>query len=206
MKTLIFDFDGTIANSFETLLTIFEDITKRPEKLTVKEINTLRGQPLKQIIKQLKIKRWQIPRLVIKAKRSLALKMISISPFPDIPEALKQLHGNGSQMFILSTNSTQSISGFLKKNGLDGYFTRIYGDIGLRSKSSALKKLMKKESLDPKKCIYVGDEVRDIEAAKKAGIGSVGVTWGFNDKKAIVNAQPDFVADSPKNLAEYLIS
>lgn len=206
MKTLIFDFDGTIADSFETLLAIFEDITARPQKLTAAEIKNLRGSSLKEIVKYLKIRRWQIPKLVIKAKRQIALKMPSIKTFKGMPEVLNQLHGQNYKMFILSTNNSENISKFLKTNGLDDYFVKIYGDIGLRSKASALKKIMKKEKQRPSDCIYIGDEVRDVLAAKRAGIKSIAVSWGFNFPETLNKANPDFLAKTPEDISKYLTS
>jgi len=41
----------------------------------------------------------------------------------------------------------------------------------------------------------VGDETRDIEAAKAAGFQSVAVTWGYNSKKVLENARPDFIVE-----------
>ncbi len=201
---MIFDFDGTIADSFESVLTIFEEITKRPEKLTAEEIDILRGQSLRQIIKYLKIKKWQLPGMVFKAKKLIGVRITEIKTFPDMPETLKQLRNNGCGMYILSTNSADNIDRFLKKNGLDGYFAGISGDIGLQGKASALKKIIGRYKLDKSSCYYIGDEVRDILAAKKAGVTSVGVTWGFNDPAAIKDAKPDFIADSPKGLLKIL--
>jgi phosphoglycolate phosphatase len=204
VKALIFDFDGTIADSFETLLAIFEEVTKRPEKLTTNELKELRGKSLKEVIKYLKIKRWQIPRLILKAKSSVAVKIVDIKPFPDMPEMLRQLSKDGYKLYIMSTNSSANIDKFLKRNKLDDCFTKVYGDIGLRSKSSALKKLMKKEKLKPDGCTYIGDEVRDIEAAKNAGITSVGVAWGFNYPEALESAKPDAIAKIPQDLIKIL--
>jgi phosphoglycolate phosphatase len=200
VKTLIFDFDGTIADSFETLLAIFGEIHARPQKLSPQEVEDLRGQSLKQIIKYLKIKRWLLPRLILKAKKLLGIKMKDIHAFQYLPQVLRQLHREGHQMFILSTNSEQNIALFLKNNKLDSCFTTVYGDIGLRSKSSAIKKIIKKEKLKRADCVYIGDEVRDIQAARKAKVTSVGVTWGFNNSSAIKNAQPDILAQKPKDL------
>lgn len=204
MKALIFDFDGTIADSFEIFLKIFEEITGR--QLTDEEITSLRGESLKSIIKYLQIRRWQIPRLVLKAKKLIAASRPAVKTFSGVPAMLVQLHSSGHPMFILSTNSSQSISEFLKKNRLENCFAGIYGDIGLRSKASALKRIIKKERLTQAECVYIGDEMRDIEAARKAGITSVGVTWGFNDSKAIALARPNFTAKTPGDLARYLTS
>jgi phosphoglycolate phosphatase len=204
VKTLIFDFDGTIADSFETLLGIFEEITGR--KLSGQEITDLRAKPLKYVLKYLQIRRWQIPRFVLKARRSLNSKMAGIKIFSGMDKTLEQLGSGGHQMFILSTNDERNIVQFLRTNRLDGYVSKVYGNIGLRSKSSALNKIIKREKLDRQNCVYIGDEIRDIEAAKKAGITSVGVTWGFNSPDAIKNARPEILAQKPSDLTKYLTS
>jgi phosphoglycolate phosphatase len=200
VKTLIFDFDGTIADSFELLLAIFEQIAPRPQKLTAEEIKQIKGENLRQITKYLKIRRWQIPRLLFRGRKLLSIKILSVKPFPAIPGVLKQLDSVGLDMYLLSTNSPDNINKFLKKNGLETYFKNIYGDIGLRSKASAINRIIKKEHLNRVDCVYIGDEVRDVEAAKKAGVKSVGVTWGFNNAQAIKTADPDITANQPKDL------
>jgi phosphoglycolate phosphatase len=204
VKTLIFDFDGTIADSFEMLLSVFGEITGRQQKLTPAEVKALRGKSLGGIIKYLKIKRWQIPRMVIKAKKLITLQITTIETFSGMAEALGRLTKAGHPMFILSTNSSENISAFLKNNNLDDYFVSVYGDIGLRSKSSALKKIMRKEKIKAADCVYIGDEVRDIEAAKKANVTPVAVGWGFNFPEALEAADPSALAQKPKDLLKIL--
>lgn len=201
---MVFDFDGTIADSFETFLEVFEIVAKRPQKLTAEEIKKLRGENLRGIIKYLKIRKWQIPRMVLEAKRLLAARVLKLDTFPGMPGTLKELNGRGYLVYILSTNSSANIEKFLKNRAIDSYFSKINGDIGLRSKSSALKKLVKNERLKSGDCYYIGDETRDVEAAKKAGLTSIGVTWGFNYPASIKASKPDFVARSPKDLLKIL--
>jgi len=200
---LIFDFDGTLADSFETLLNIFNEISGRPKNLTTHEVLELRGKSFKDVVRYLKIKPWQIPPLILKAKRLAATKIDKVPAFAGVPQTLKQLNQSGHEMFIVSTNSTANIEKFLKNIGAESYFMNIYGDIGLRSKSSAIKKIIRKEKLNRHDCFYIGDEVRDIEAAQKAGVSSIGVTWGFNTPEAIKRATPLMVARSPKDLIKY---
>lgn len=203
-KTLIFDFDGTIADSFETLLEAFEDITRRPQKLTAQEVKDLRGKKLKQIIKYLKIKPWQIPRLILQAKPEVKRRMHSVKPFDGLPSVLKQLHKDGHQMFILSTNDPATIRDFLSAYKLESCFDAVRGNIGLGGKAGALKKAIKAHKLNKKDCVYIGDEVRDVQAAKKAGIAPVSVGWGFNYPKALEKAKTSALAHRPKDLLKIL--
>lgn len=201
MKTLIFDFDGTIADSFEVILEIFEEIYPKPQKLTRREIQILRGKPVKEIFAYLKIRRWQIPKLLFRGKQAMASKMNKIQPF-DLKASLKSLKKSGYQMHILSTNTPSNIEVFLKNHALDGYFKSIQGNIGIRGKAPALKKLLRKQGLAAADCIYIGDEVRDIDAAKKVGMTSLSVTWGFNTPQSLKRAEPDIIVHKPRELAK----
>jgi phosphoglycolate phosphatase len=204
VKTIIFDFDGTIANSFATLVGVFEEIAPRSQRLSAAQIDYLRSQPLKEILKYLKIRRWQIPRFLIKGRRALAAKISSIKPFAGLPKVLEKLHHQNYQMFILSTNSTENINKFLKANKLDQYFVKIYGDIGLRSKASALRKVMKEEHIPARQVVYIGDEVRDIDAAKKVGIAHISAGWGFNHPDALKRAKPTAFAANTSEIPKIL--
>jgi phosphoglycolate phosphatase len=65
-----------------------------------------------------------------------------------------------------------------------------------------LKRIRRTFSLAHGEIVYVGDETRDLRAAQKAGIPSVGVTWGFNNKKSLAAFKPALLADEPKDLLQ----
>jgi phosphoglycolate phosphatase len=202
MKTLIFDFDGTIADSFSVLIEVFGQLVKNADKIGVNEIEELRGMSVSQIVKRLKIKRWQIPRLVIRGRQALGLQIDTIQLIKDLGPVIRSLHRQGYRMFILSTNSSLNIQRFLKNNGLDDCFANVYGNAGVLSKTSALKKLMAKERLAAGDCLYIGDEIRDITAASKAGLDYISVSWGYNNKQSLEAQNPMKLVDTPKQLAE----
>jgi phosphoglycolate phosphatase len=202
MKTLIFDFDGTIADSFEVLVHVLGQLVKKADKLEAAEIEELRGMTVMRIIKHLKIKRWQLPRLAVRGRKEMGLKIDTTLPIRGLPEVLKELHGEGYRMLILSTNSPLNIQRFLKNNGLEGCFANVYGNAGVLNKTAALKKLMSKERLAASGCLYIGDEIRDITAARKAGLDYISVSWGYNNKKSLEAQKPMILVDTPKQLAD----
>jgi phosphoglycolate phosphatase-like HAD superfamily hydrolase len=65
---------------------------------------------------------------------------------------------------------------------------------------------LRKESLNPEEVVYVGDETRDIEAAKKSQIKVIAVTWGFNSKQVLAAQNPDFLIDRPEELIKVIES
>lgn len=104
---------------------------------------------------------------------------------------------------ILSSNNKTNIVKFLKNYRID-FFDFIYSEKNLFGKSRAIDNLLKKQDLKPQEIIYVGDEIRDIEAAKKSKIKVVAVTWGFNTKAILEKMKPDFLVENPDELLKIL--
>jgi phosphoglycolate phosphatase len=64
--------------------------------------------------------------------------------------------------------------------------------------------MCKKHQIHHSEVIYVGDEDRDIIAAKKAKIKNIAVSWGYNSKNKLRQLNPDFLVNSPKEMVSYL--
>ena len=79
------------------------------------------------------------------------------------------------------------------------FFDFIYTGKSVFGKKNIIKKAMKQQKINRNKIIYVCDEIRDIEAAKKLEIKIIAVTWGYNNKNAL-EKDPDFIIDVPEDL------
>lgn len=64
--------------------------------------------------------------------------------------------------------------------------------------------LLRKYGIRPEETIYVGDETRDIEAARKTNIEIIAVSWGYNSKQLLEKQKPDFLIDKPRQLVDIL--
>lgn len=200
MKAVILDFDGTIADSFAVFVETLQEIVKRPELLTPQEVKQLRGLTTRQIITHLHIRWWELPRLVIHGRRIIAQKIGRVHVFPGMPAELKKLTADGYKLYIISSNDQTAIQLFLHKHDLAPYIQSVT-TTGLNNKARHIRRLLKRHRLTPKNCVYIGDEVRDMQAAHKAGVGSIAVSWGYNTKQALAKTQPSCVVDSPKELS-----
>jgi phosphoglycolate phosphatase len=203
-KAIIFDFDGTIADSFEVFARALEKILKRKQTLSDGEIANLRNSSFQEVIKKLDVKKWQLPVLVIKGRKEMGKHMDSVNVFDGIPEALKELFEQGYKLYIVSSNDGRSIANFLDKNQLGAYITRTQANIGLFGKVKTLNRLRKAEGFSADECIYVGDETRDIEAAAKAHMKCIAVGWGFSNPNKLRSYKPSIVVNNPKDLARSL--
>lgn len=198
-KNIIFDLDGTIADSFDVFVQAIETVTKRHDNITDEEINYLKTLTVMQIVNKLGIKKWQLPGLIIRGKREMHRNMAKVKPFQDMPGIIKKLSGNYN-LFILSTNSKQNIDYFLNKYALESYFKNVYADIGLLSKAKSLKKLCVIEELKISESVYIGDEIRDYLASKKVKINFIAVGWGYSDADTLRSYKPNALVMKPSEL------
>lgn len=199
-KAIIFDFDGTIADSFAIFIEALSVVIRRRPPLTTNDIDELRkSSSIKEIIKKLGIKPWQMPLVIARGRREISARMERIAPFTGIAQALKEISAEYT-VYIVSTNSEENITGFLEKHGMADYIHVIHGGISIMRKHKSLKKLLKKENLTESFCLYIGDETRDIEAARKTGIKCIAVEWGYSRPDALRRHTPDALVARPEDL------
>jgi phosphoglycolate phosphatase len=206
IKIVLFDFDGTIADSFTVVQNIFYEITGKPRIKDPVEIERLRKMTTLAAVRELHIRPWQIPGLLIKGRSAMAQHINDIPIFPGMVQTIRKLHADGFELYVMSSNSAQNVQDFLKHHSLDSYFLRVYGNIGLLNKAAAIRNVMRRNRFAPEECAYIGDETRDIEGAKRAGITIISVPWGYNDRGLLAHHQPDVIVSSPQEIITYLES
>lgn len=200
---LIFDFDGTIADTLHSLIEIYNRLADELgfKKIESDEINKLQDNSIQETLQYLNIPLLKFPMIVAKAKKALHNEIERINPIDGLKDILHQFKSLDFKMGILSSNSLKNVTEFLKNNNLD-LFDFIHTTSKIWSKNHSLKTLMNKKQLNCSQVIYIGDETRDIIAAQKAGICSVAVTWGYNSCKALEAHHPDHLIHSPQELLQ----
>lgn len=198
-KTLIFDFDGTLADTFGIAVGLLRRMVKDPRKTNATGVEHLRSLPAREALHWVGVRWWNLPYILYLGRKEVRAHMGSVEAFPGMTATVQQLHEDGHQLFILSSNSTKNIEIFLKHNKLKTYFDGFWGGKGIFAKAAAIKKVVQENNLKLEDCIYIGDEVRDADAAGQAGIAFIGVTWGYNNHKALQTHATE-LADTPKEL------
>jgi phosphoglycolate phosphatase len=200
-KTFLFDFDGTLTDSMPAVLKImnivFEEYKFKIDKKVIVDI--LKDQGVKKVFKEFRVPFYRIPWLIKKYREEFKKEVLFLKPVAGIKTALDKLKDTGIKMGIITTNGRDSVEKFLKANQLD-IFDYICADIRIFGKSKAIKKIIKLNKLDPSNTFFIGDEARDIEAAKKAGVKSVAITWGFQTGTSLQKENPDYILNNPDAL------
>jgi phosphoglycolate phosphatase len=200
VKTVIFDFDGTIADSFAVVVAIFHELTHRSQLVMPEEIVRLRKMRLLDVAREEHISGWRIPYLILLGRRRMTKRLSEVQVFGGMSDTIKNLQDDGYQLFIMSSNSTANVRRFLQQRELSKYFTNVYGGVGLFGKARALRKVLYQNHLTATDCVYIGDEPRDIEASESAGMGCIAVSWGFNAAQLLREHQPVAVVNTPEKL------
>lgn len=203
---LIFDFDGTIVDSFHGVFELFNNLADEFEfrKITVEDINFLRDLNSWDVIKHLGVPLYKIPNIIYQVRKRLYSEMHRLPPVPDLPIVLKQLHQAGFTLGILTSNSTENVSLWLNQHKLDHLFNFIREESNFFGKKHMLKKIIKTHQTIASDTFYIGDETRDIEAANYSKVNSIAVTWGFNSEKALIQYRPHHIARKPEDILTIL--
>lgn len=203
IKISAFDFDGTIANTIPVSIAILKRFAKNDYKKDLDDslIQKLRDKPIPEIFKELNVPIVKLPFIARRTRKALNKEIEFLKPIKGIKVMLAELKKQGQILGIVSSNSSESIQKFLVLNGLD-IFDFIYTKAHVFGKAGSLKKIIKEYDCTPWEVVYFGDEIRDIEAARKVGIKIVSVTWGVNSKDKLISYAPDFLVDSPSEILE----
>ena len=198
IKTIIFDFDGVLGDSLDAAVSVISTVGPKYgfPKVTKEEI---RDNGISGLISKYKISPIRLPFLVNEFRKELNKIIETVKPIKDIEVVLKEL-SKIYQLGILSSNSQLNLTSFIVKNNWSQYFSFVFSNSSLFGKHISLSKLFKERKIEKDEVIYVGDEERDVKAAKKIMIPVVGVLWGYESKEILGRQHPDFIAKQPSDL------
>lgn len=203
-RLVVFDFDGTIADSFAEVQALYDVLAARlglPVP-TAAEIEELRRMSPMEALRASAIPPWRVPGIVAAVRHGMRDRMHALRPFPGIHDAIRALHAAGCRCCVLSSNSRENVRAFLSRHEMSELDVVSCG-ASLLGKGSRIRKLVRSVArADATQVFYVGDEVRDVLAANEAAVRSVAVSWGFNHRSALEAARPDFVVDAPAEIVE----
>lgn len=206
MKTIVFDFDGTIADTLPEAVKILNEVLPsfKIRQITDNDVDFFRREGLKRAVKETNVS-W--PKIILinkKVRVEMKKRIEKLDLIEGIKKVLLKLKEKKYTLGILTGNSRESVKKFLKKNGLE-IFDFIYSGSGLFGKHLVIKRMMKTKKFKKNDFVYVGDEVRDIEACKKVGVKIISVAWGFNTYEALKKYEPDWLIRKPNEIIDFLV-
>lgn len=188
-NTVLFDFDGTLADTEDAMRESLNSISKRFGFRPVKkeERNILREMSTPDfLVARLRVPVWNILKtvLLIRAmQRAFNKHVDALKLFPGMADLIHSLHKEGYRVGIVSTNSVRNIRHVI--GDLQSDIDCIQRGSVLFGKSRALKRIIRKYHLDRMSVLYIGDELRDAHLCRTLGIPMIGVGWGLNSAEAL---------------------
>jgi phosphoglycolate phosphatase len=199
VSTIIFDFDGTIADSVKVIFEIMNEIS--PEfgykRISKDGIAKFRNLGTERMIRELNIPRDRLEYFNDRIRQELKNK--DLKPVNGMVEVIRSLKIAQFHMGILTSNALNTVKKFLSNYKIE-CFDYIYPEAGIYGKGGLLNKMIGDLRLDPGKMVFIGDETRDIDAGKTCGVRTIAVTWGLNGIKPLTKRKPDWLIETPKEL------
>src|SRR3989344_7366651 len=162
---ILFDFDGTIADSLEVLFSIYKRLSFEFGYPVIQDKKELMNKSPAEFFAMLKIPKFKFPFVVRRVREEMRKELKSLCPIKGIKEELITLKDKYT-LGIVTSNSTENVKEFLKRNDIE--FFKFVLSTGIFGKADTIKRIMAKQKLSGESVIYVGDEVRDIQAARAA--------------------------------------
>lgn len=204
--TFIFDFDGTIADTHHYIVEISNKLSEEFHyaKIRPEELSELKHKTAQEIIRHLNIPLLKIPTIIARAKKEFQNDILDLNPIQGLNEILPAIKAAGIQIGILSSNAIDNIKTFLTHHGLD-IFDFVHSTPSIWGKHLCLNKLIATKNIPLESIIYIGDELRDIQAAKKLGVKIAAVTWGYNSEESLQKLNPDYLCRRPSDLLDLIL-
>lgn len=124
--------------------------------------------------------------------------------FDGIPEMLGALRDSGVQMFLASSKPRVFCEKILDHFDLTQFFVRVHGselDGRYSDKSELVAHILSIETIDPARCVMIGDRRYDIEGARSNGIKVAAVGWGYGTAEEFDAFPPDAIVPHVVDLA-----
>ncbi|MFJ7738847.1 HAD family hydrolase [Lysinibacillus sp. NPDC097287] len=203
MKAIVFDFDGTLANTLPICFYAFQNVFKEFDKkdLTVDEIKEMFGPSETGIIRKNLSNPNKEDAIEYFYKKYSELHKGLVVDNPEILELLNSLKEAEIKIGIFTGKAKRSLDISLKALNMEGLFDVIItGDDVIKPKPDpeGLLKALSLLKVENSEAIYIGDSDADIVAGVQANVYTIGVQWLPEYQTSAFIEQPDSIIKSVK--------
>jgi phosphoglycolate phosphatase len=185
-RLVIFDFDGTLADTFPWFLGVMNELADRHRfrRIQEHEVEGLRSYGSRELMRHLRVAWWKLPLIQRDARRMKARDLHTISLFPGVDGTLRGLSEAGVRIAIVSSNAEANVRGVLGAENA-ARVRHFECGVSIFGKGASFRRVLKRFGVPPREALCVGDEIRDLEAAHAAGIPFGAVAWGYTAPAAL---------------------
>ena len=204
-KVILFNFNGTITNTKFLAIDMYNEIAEKQgyKKISEEDVSYLSALSIRNRCKVLNLPLYKMPLVGIAIKRRSQQYIPNLKPVSGMTETLRLLKQEGYKIGFTTSNNQVVLNEFLIKNSIN-IFDYSHFSFSPLSKSKDISSFLKKYDLKKENVVYVGDELRDIKAAKKNGLFCIAVSWGFDSVELLNTGRADKVITQPKEIVDVL--
>ena len=215
MKACIFDLDGTLTNTLESM-TYSVNLTLEEmglSKITKDQCRLFVGNGARVLMEKSLKAAGDTDASRIEEGMEIYGRIFDrnctyhVTPYEGIPEMLKALKGKGIQLAVLSNKPDRQTVKVVKAIFGEELFDYAQGQKeGIRRKPEpdGVWYLMEQMHVSKEECLYIGDSEVDAATGRNAGLKTIGVLWGFRDRKTLETAGADDLIDRPDELLQFV--
>jgi len=199
---VIFDLDGTLVDSFPWFLRTINDVADRFgfRRVRDEDVEGLRHASTREILSRLEVPVWKLPAIARYARRLKGEAASEISLFPGTDTMLRTLAENGVQLALVTSDS--EVNALQKLGASAALFQHFDCAASVFGKPTRFRRVIRRAGMTPENVISIGDEVRDIEAARAVGIACGAVSWGYAAPAALQALAPDYMFAQMDEIAD----
>ncbi|GIL02016.1 MAG: phosphoglycolate phosphatase [Alphaproteobacteria bacterium] len=190
-RLAIFDFDGTLADSFPWFLGVVNSVADRYgfRRIAPGEVDGLRGLGAREIVRAFGVPTWKLPLIAAHMRKLKAAHHGAIGLFPGVDRMLRELAARGLTLAIVSSDAEPNVRATLGAANAARIDVFACG-VSLFGKAAKFRAVLKQTGIAAGAAIAIGDEMRDAEAAAAAGIAFGAVAWGYAAADALAGTGP----------------
>lgn len=210
--TLLFDLDGTLTDSTEGILKCLINAVEKMGFEVPEDTNKFLGPPIRQSFAEfIGMNEEQIDEAVrIFRERYSTVGLFENRVYEGIPEMLERLKNGGKRLMVATSKPEVYAVRILERFGIAPYFEIVGGaelDGSRDYKHEVIEYVLAKADItDRSRVLMIGDRRQDVLGAHKTGLKCMGILWGYGSAEELDEAGADFIADTPKNTADMLIT
>ena len=215
MKACIFDLDGTLTNTLESM-TYSVNLTLEEmglSKITKDQCRLFVGNGARVLMEKSLKAAGDTDASRIEGGMEIYGRIFDqnctyhVTPYEGIPEMLKALKDKGIHLAVLSNKPDRQTVKVVKAIFGEELFDYAQGQKeGIRRKPEpdGVWYLMEQMHVSKEECLYIGDSEVDAATGRNAGLKTIGVLWGFRDRKTLETAGADDLIDRPDELLQFV--
>lgn len=185
------DFDGTLSDSAEWVMGALNDAAPRFGFSPIRpdEAEALRGMGDRAVIRRLGVPFWRLPAMARHMRARMAAEADAVRLFPGAEDLLHGLFEAGATLAIVSSNAEATVRRILGPE-LAALVACFECGASLSGKARRFRRVLRRTGIAADAAIGLGDEARDIDAARAAGVDAAAVAWGYATAEFLALRRP----------------